>query len=431
MIPAEILKKKRNSFSLSEKEIQYLINGINTGSISDAQAAAFLTSSCIHGLNEDETKALTFAMRDSGLIFDFSKLKKPIIDKHSTGGVGDKISLLLAPLAISLGIGVPMISGRGLGHTGGTVDKLESIYGFQIRMGNRKLHELMRSFGGFMTSQTHEIAPVDRKLYHLRDITGNVESVGLITSSILSKKMAEGLDGLLMDIKCGQGAFMKDLPQAEELANMMIKVAKKADLKLKVVISNMNQPLGNKIGNWLEVLEAEEALRTGKPDDIIELTKELATEMMLMAFPEKSYNDCYNEVQLKLDSMEAHIKFLEMIEIHGGSIEESKDKYSNYKEYSIISHDDGYVKSINPEEIGLAGIYINAGRISLEDELDYGTGFVLNKKIGDIVSKGDELIKIIYNKEHNLEKAIQMITSAIEISSEKPEPFELIIKKLG
>lgn len=431
MIPAEILKKKRLNGELSDNEINFLIEGISNGDISDYQAAAFLTSSCINGLSNRETAALTLAMLHSGKIFDFSNdTDLPIVDKHSTGGVGDKISLLIAPLAMACGLAVPMISGRGLGHTGGTVDKLESVKGFQINLGEKKLHELMRSNNGFMVCQTSEIAPADGKLYHLRDVTGNVESVGLITASILSKKMAEGLDALVLDLKVGRGAFMQNMTDANELLQMMIGTAKLTNLKLNVVISSMEEPLGRAVGNWLEILEARDCLAMNDNSDIAILTKELACEMLKSGYPEMTDAEIKALVEEKWSSGEALSRFYKMLESQDGDFEMSRKNYENYQIYEYKAKRDGFIQSIHPYKIGMAGIEIKAGRKKAEDLIDYGAGFYFEKKRGEVVKQGDTILRIHTKLRQEASYYEALIGEAIIIGDYPSDKVDLILQKV-
>ncbi len=419
MIPANLLKKKREGFELNKAEIEFLINGLKTNEVSDVQITAFLTSSCINGLTDNEVASLTFAMRDSGKKFDFSNIKRPKIDKHSTGGVGDKLSLLLVPLVVPLGLAVPMISGRGLGHTGGTVDKLESIANFNIRPSDDTFYDLMNNNFCFMACQTDDIAPADKKLYHIRDITGNVESTGLITASILSKKLVEDLDGLMLDMKVGNGAFMHDFDSARILAESMSKVALKTGLKMRILFTSMEQPLGYSIGNWLEVAETIEALKGKYSNDIRLLTERLAAGMLLLGGIESDLDIAKDKIRQIWDDGTALKYFYSMIQQQNGNLELSYNKYLNTKKENIVSDFDGMITQIDTLYIGVAGIMLGAGRKNVDDLLDYGAGIVFHKKLGDEVRKGDLLVTVYSNDSLKFTSAIDLIKNCIIISDGK------------
>lgn len=430
MITSEILKKKRMGSPLSNDEINFLISGLLNRSVTDYQAAAFLTSACIHGLNPEETLALTFAMRDSGFKFNFEKINKKIVDKHSTGGVGDKLSLLLVPICMAFDIGVPMISGRGLGHTGGTVDKLESISGFNIRPENSQFYNLMENNGAFMACQTDDIAPADRILYQLRDVTGNVESVGLITASILSKKLVEDLDVLVIDLKVGNGAFMQNIEDAHELAKSMGEVCKLAGVKCNVLFTNMNQPLGYKIGNWLEIEETIDSLAGNYPEDIRELTVELATSMVYYSELFASKEDAKKAVIEVWDNGTALNNFYKMIDSQGGDLDKSKERYSKVEKIEGLADSSGFVYQIDSLYTGIAGIVAGAGRKTAEDKIDFSAGIILNKKVGDFVKKGELLWTLQGRDKFKLMEAADMLKTCIIISDKMPERKPLILEEL-
>jgi pyrimidine-nucleoside phosphorylase len=427
MITSELLKKKRLGLNLSKNEIDFLIKGLINRSVSDIQASAFLTSSCINGLNPEEINALTFAMRDSGFRFDFSKFGKPVIDKHSTGGVGDKLSLLIVPICMSFDIALPMISGRGLGHTGGTVDKLESISGFNIRLNTEQFYDLIEKNNAFMACQTDDIAPADRILYHIRDVTGNVESVGLITASILSKKLVEGLDGLVIDLKVGNGAFMHSLDEAKELAEAMASVARLSGLKMRLLFTSMDQPLGYKIGNWLEIEETIDSLKGNAPEDIRFLTEELSAAMLLTAGIETDKLIALEKIRKVWDSGEALNNFYKMVNSQGGNIEESYRKHSKVEKFEVKSAHSGFINQIDTLYMGLAGIMLGAGRKTLEDKIDYAAGIILHKKIGDEVKFGEVIATIQATDKFKLYEAADLISNLIIISDIQPEKPKLIL----
>ncbi len=429
MLISEILKKKRDGFELSKQEIDYFIQGLSNSNVSDIQAAAFLMASCINGLTPPEVSNLTLGMRDSGMKFDFSSIKKKKVDKHSTGGVGDKISLLITPLCMAFDVAVPMISGRGLGHTGGTVDKLESISGFRIRLDTKEYTELLEKNGVFMACQTDDIAPADKKLYHIRDVTGTVESVGLITASILSKKLVEDLDSLVIDMKVGNGAFMQTLDDAKQLAESMANVARQTNLKMRIVFSSMDQPLGFKIGNWLEIEETMAALQGDCPSDVREITEVLTSSMLQSAGLFHNSDDALNAIRNVWNSGEGYSNFERMIKSQGGDLKGSANKYSNYPSYSILASSSGYVNQIDTLYTGIASIMLGAGRRDINDRIDYGAGIILKKKIGDRVESGEE-IAILKAKDKSLfEAAAELLIGCIIISDQQPSPTNLIIEE--
>ncbi len=426
MLISELLKKKRLGYNLSADEISYFIKGLINNYVSDIQAASFLTSSCIHGLSKEETSSLTFAMRDSGLKFDFSDVKIPKIDKHSTGGVGDKISLLLVPICMSTGIAVPMISGRGLGHTGGTVDKLESIVGFDMLLDDVQCKKLLKVNNAFMISQTPQIAPADRILYHIRDVTGTVESIGLITASIMSKKLTEDLDGLVIDMKTGNGAFMQNLDGAKELAESMLEVASYIGLKMRILFTSMEQPLGRTVGNWLEIDETIQSLQGDIADDIRELTLSLANAMMQIAKPDIDYYEIARYNKEILDSGLAYKNFETLIKSQGGDLELSKKKYAKTPKFELIAEKSGTISQVDTLNVGVAGIMLGAGRRDINDALDYSAGIVFNKKIGDKVEKGETLATVYANDVSKFEDAVNLLRYSIIIQ----ERDDILVPKL-
>ncbi len=396
MLTSEILRKKRDGHELSRTEILHLIEGITTKTVSEAQAAAFLMASCIRGLTPRETAALTFAMRDSGERMDFSFQSKPVVDKHSTGGVGDKISLPLLPIVTACGAAVPMISGRGLGHTGGTVDKMESIRGLSMDLTHDQRNEMIRTHGAFFAKQTDTIAPADRTLYHTRDITGTVESIGLITASILSKKLSEGLDALVMDIKVGKGAFMETFDAARGLAEMMLGVAREVGLSMRIVFTAMDEPIGTAIGNWLEVEESLDVLQGNGPADTRAITEQLAVSMLLATKLAHTSEQALTHVREVIESGKALRVFHDIVQKQGGNIEASKAWYAeqSYTKHIITASTHGVVSDIHARELGLAGIEIRAGRRVASDTLDYGAGIILHKKVGTEVQFGEPLCEV-------------------------------------
>ncbi len=420
MITAEILRKKRDGHELTGGEIDFLVQGIVRGEVSHAQAAAFLMASCTRGLSARETASLTRSMAFSGTTFDFSGLGAPVVDKHSTGGVGDKISLLIAPLAAACGLLVPMISGRGLGHTGGTVDKLESIVGMKLDVDSSEHEQLLRRNGVFMAKQTSAFVPADRILYHLRDVTGTVESVGLLTSSILSKKFAEGLDALVMDVKVGRGAFMETFADAKVLAQSLYDTGREAGLPVRVVYTAMNRPMGRSMGNWPEVEEAIDALAGNAEDDVRIVTEELCAAMLLAGRVAESREQAIEQVRQVWHSGEGLQRFTRMVEAQGGDIEASRAAYKSTPRTAILASGDGIITGIHARSVGLAGIVLGVGRMQSGDAIDYAAGMIFHKTVGDEVRKGEEIGYVQGGRTQAFPEVLGMVHQAIEIGREVP-----------
>ena len=419
MIPAEIIRKKRDGGKLSKEEILFFVRAVVAGHISHAQAAAFLMAVFLRDMDAEETATLTFAMRDSGTVFNFRTTGKPVVDKHSTGGVGDKLSLLIAPLAAECGLAVPMISGRGLGHTGGTVDKLESIPGFNMKYNEASFNELLAKNSFFMSSQTEDIAPADRILYHLRDVTATVESNALIAASIMSKKLAEDLDALVIDMKFGNGAFMSRIEDAQRLASTMLGIGRELNLKMRVLFTSMEQPLGRAVGNWLEIVESEESLRGNAPQDIRELTERLTAAMLTAGGVAKDTESALGMVRQAWDSGAALKKFYSMISEQGGSLEAARKEYEGTPSAAIKSTCEGYITAFDTRAIGLAGIILGAGRMKQDDVIDYSAGFIFDKKIGDYVRPGDTIATMYGRREEAFRACSEKVLEAITIGSEQ------------
>lgn len=419
MSPYEIILRKRNGISLTQAELEYIISGFTKGTIPPYQMSAFLMAVYFQGLNPKETLYFTDTILNSGKILDLGSLGKPIIDKHSTGGVGDKISLILAPLAASGGILVPMISGRALGHTGGTLDKLESIAGFNTRLTTSQFKRQLSQIGVAMIGQTPELAPADDKIYALRDVTATVESIQLISASIMGKKLAEGIDGLVLDVKAGNGAFTKTLHEATRLAKTMIDIGKKMGKKVIALITDMNQPLGYAIGNSLEVKESLDVLQGKGPADVRELSLALAGYMFKLG----GKNNGKKLAQKLLDNGSAYKKFLEMVEAQGGNIKklpEAKIKKP------ILAPRSGYITGIDTFELGLCSTQLGAGRITMDSPIDHSVGIIIKHKVGDKVEKGEPLAIIHTNK--SMEGIETRIKNAFKIGTKKPKPLPLIYK---
>jgi pyrimidine-nucleoside phosphorylase len=432
-IPAEILRKKRDGHALTSEEIQFLVDGIVAGTISHAQAAAFLMASCIRGLRSDETVALTMAMARSGVCYDWRELGYAV-DKHSTGGVGDKLSLLVAPIAAAAGARVPMMSGRGLGHTGGTVDKLESIVGFSTALSNAHARAQLERLGVIMIAQSAEVAPADRILYSLRDETGTVESVGLITASIISKKIAEGANGLVLDVKVGRGAFMQQMEDARALAQMLVDVGRGAGLDVHVAVTDMNDPLGYAAGNWVEVLEAERALAepSACPSDIEELTLHLSGAMLQLAGLATTLDEGIARARAVWHCGAAWERFHQLIAAQGGDWDGSRERYQHVPTFVLRSPQNGYIAGFATRTIGLALVELGAGRRRATDSVDPAAGVVFHCKRGDWCERGEPLATLYACASDRFDFVAEQIRSAIEFSSEPPVPRGgLILESFG
>ena len=431
MTAFEIIAKKRDGQKLTKEEIDYFVQGYSRGQIPDYQMSALLMAIYLRGMDFDETAHLTRAMLLSGDIINLQNIPEPKIDKHSTGGVGDKVSLILAPLVAAAGVKVPMISGRGLAHSGGTLDKLEAIPGFRTDLSVDEFYNQLKKLGVAMIGQTARIVPADKKMYALRDTTATVDSIPLITGSILSKKLAEGIDGLVLDVKTGKGAFMRRLRDAEKLANSLVKTARLNGLPTTALITNMDQPLGYAVGNWLETREAVMALKGQGPQDLMTVTLALSAQMLLMAGVVEDYESALFKLQKLIEDRQALKKFLAMVEAQGGDISYimNLSKYPTPKfKQQIRSHSAGFIKEVDALKIGTAVVKLGGGREVMEDQIDYGAGIVLNKKIGDSVARG-ELLAILYtDRSHKLNEAMELARSAFKISKNLPRSYELILK---
>lgn len=429
MNTVELITKKRNGGKLTGDEIEFLVGNYTKGKIPDYQFSAFLMAVYLKGMDSDETSDLTRSMLYSGKVIDLSMIKGAKIDKHSTGGVGDKTSLILAPIAAAAGINVPMISGRGLGHSGGTLDKLESIPGFRIDLNLQQYKSVLKKCGAVMIGQTADIAPADKKIYSLRDVTATIESYPLITGSIMSKKLAEGIDGLVLDIKTGSGAFMKTMQEARGLADTLINTAKNFDKKVIGIISDMNQPLGNYIGNWLEVFESVEVLQGKKVDDLLKVSTTLSGAMIYLGGKAGSIKEGVEISEAIIKSGEAYNKLLEIITLQGGDTSYIKNlsKYPKSKFVdSVQSARSGYIKSINNYEIGMSALELGAGRLTKDDIIDPKAGIIFHKKIGDPVKKGEVIAELYTDKKRTLDNAHRRIADSIEYSREKVRRPKLI-----
>jgi pyrimidine-nucleoside phosphorylase len=428
----DIIRRKRNGDRLKADEIQELIRRYAEGDIPDYQLAALLMAVFFRGLDGDELDAWTDAMLHSGEVLDLSDIPGIKVDKHSTGGVGDKISLCLAPAVASLGVPIPMISGRGLGHTGGTLDKLESIPGFQIDLSMGKAKKLLADLGIFLIGQTADLAPADKKLYSLRDVTGTVESIPLIASSIMSKKIAEGMDGLVLDVKVGEGAFMTDLDQARELAHTMINIGSGAGKTVTALLTNMDRPIGLTVGNALEMAEAIAVMQGNGPSDTVELTKALGAEMLILGGKAKHTDEGEKAIEQALKNGRALAHFAKVIEAQGGDpgVCEDPTRLPTAREQRpIVADRDGFVRKIHPRIVAQAALEVGAGRRTKEDKIDPATGVKLHAKVGDSVRRGQP-VATLHHHDTGAETAAAMLFTAFEISDSMPVQAPLIIEKL-
>jgi pyrimidine-nucleoside phosphorylase len=431
----DVIRKKRDGGELSRFEIESLVAAYTAGSIPDYQVSAWLMAVVLRGMTRPETAALTDAMLRSGEVLDLSAIAAKKVDKHSTGGVGDKTSLVLAPLAAVAGVSVPMISGRGLGHTGGTLDKLEAIPGFNVNLPVPEFRRVLEKCGCAMIGQTAEIAPADRKLYALRDVTGTVESPYLICASIMSKKLAEGIDALVLDVKTGSGAFMKNEKDAVFLAELMVETGERMGKHVVALITDMDQPLGKMIGNALEVVEVVDILRGGGPQDLRDLCVELAGWMLHLGGVSKTVAEGKQESAKLIASGKALDRFREMVELQGGDprvIDDPKRLPQARHSHQVLSPGNGYLVSLQCEQIGTACVILGGGRERKEDSVDPAVGIVLRKKVGDRVSAGEPLATIYYNSESRLARAQQLLEESCEICDSPPtEKRPLIHRVIG
>lgn len=428
----DIIQKKKENKILTEEEIKYFIENYVRGEIPDYQVSAFLMAVYFNKLNLDETYYLTKAMIDSGDRVDLSEVPGSKVDKHSTGGVGDTVTLVLGPLLASVGLVFAKMSGRGLGHTGGTLDKLEAIPGFNINIGGKEFVEILKKSNIAVIGQTENIVPADKLLYALRDATATVDNVSLIASSILSKKIALGTDALVLDVKVGNGAFMKDVPSAIELSKLMVNLGKKFGRNTKAIITSMNEPLGDAIGNSIEVIEAINILKGKKSGHLKDIALRIGSKLMIMEGISKNEEEAIKVLEEKISDGSAIEKFKEMVELQAGdsSYIDDTDKFKKSSIIKdIVSEETGFVKSIEAIEIGIASRDLGAGRHKKNDVLDLNAGIYLHKKVGDFVEKGEKIATIYTEKENEVEAAIDRIKKAYDFS-EKKETYKLIIEEI-
>jgi pyrimidine-nucleoside phosphorylase len=431
MRTVDLILRKRGGEELSVEEIQYLINGYTTGDIPDYQMAAFLMATYFTGMTDRELSSFTEVMMASGEVLNLDDIPGVKVDKHSTGGVGDKTSLICAPIAAAAGVVVPMISGRSLGHTGGTLDKLESIPGFRTDLTLDQFRAQLTEMGLAFIGQSDEIAPADKRLYALRDVTGTVEAISLIASSIMSKKMAEGLDALVLDVKVGDGAFMKKQVDARRLAAAMVGVGRRLDKKVQALITDMHQPLGYAVGNALEVMEVSQTLQKAGPADLTRLSLELAARMIYLGKVTASLEDARKLAEDKLMDGSAYRKFKQVVEAQGGN-PQALDRFELLPNATgmreILSPRSGFVSAIKAEDIGRASSMMGAGRSRKEDVIDPAVGVILEVKAGEKVESGSVLCRLYYTSEENLDEAADLVEDAFRISGARPEERELILE---
>jgi pyrimidine-nucleoside phosphorylase len=431
MNTVELIRKKRDGKRLTEDEIKDLVSSYTKHKIPDYQFSAFLMAAFLKGLNRQETASLTKAMLYSGKVIDLRSIPGIKIDKHSTGGVGDKTSLILAPIAAAAGVIVPMISGRGLGHTGGTLDKLEAIPGFNTKVTLSEYRKILYECGAVLAGQTKDVAPADKLIYALRDVTATVESIPLISSSIMSKKLAEGIDGLVLDVKTGSGAFMKRYRDAADLAGSLVNTAKAFKKRVIAFITDMNQPLGNYIGNWLEVYESIMVLQGEPCGNLGELSFLLSGAMIFLAGKAGTIAEGIDISHKLVDNGMAFDKFIQIVRLQGGNVDLIKHpgKYPGSKIHeTLFAGNSGYLQSTDNYQIGIASLELGAGRLTMADKIDPKAGIIFYPKIGDKIKKGNVIAEIFTDREDKVETVKQKLLSAMILSAEPPAPIKLIRK---
>src|SRR3989339_80431 len=429
MNTVDLIRKKRDGYALEKDEINFLISSYSKNKIPDYQFSAFLMATYLRGMTPGETSHLTNAMLHSGKVLDLSSIPGVKVDKHSTGGVGDKTSLIIAPIVAAAGVKVPMISGRGLGHTGGTLDKLESIPGFRTDLSINEYKKVLKNCGAVLIGQTKDIAPADKLIYSLRDVTATVESIPLITASIMSKKLAEGIDGLVLDIKTGNGAFMKEEKDAIVLADSLVVTAKSFNKKVIAFITDMNQPLGNYIGNWLEVYESIKVLQGEIFGDLVDLSLNLSGAMIYLGGKASSIKEGVEISKEIVAGGKAFDKFLEIVKLQGGNVDVIKhpEKYPKSKIHeSLIADKTGYIKTINNYEVGMASLELGAGRITMEDKIDPKAGIIFYPKIGTKIKKGEVIAELYTDRKEKIDSVKKKLLSAIIVSNQKTQFVKLI-----
>jgi pyrimidine-nucleoside phosphorylase len=425
-----LIERKRDGGAFAPDEIRWLIEEYTEGRAPDYQMAALLMAIFLKGIDGEELGAWTHAMLTSGKILDFSHLAAPKIDKHSTGGVGDGVSISLAPIVAACGVAVPMISGRGLGHTGGTLDKLETIPGFRTRLEPGEFRSLVERHGLVLAGQSDSIAPADGMIYALRDATGTVPSIPLIASSIMSKKLAEGIEGLVLDVKVGRGAFMKYIEEARELAEIMIGIGRSNGTRVTAFLTDMSQPLGREVGNASEIRESVDVLKGGGPRDLVELVLALGSEMLVLGGVEPNEATARDRMQKAIDSGAAFEKLVEVAEAQGGDprvLEDPSLLATAKGDYVIEAERDGVVTKCDALDVGVAAMRLGAGRATKEDAIDPGVGITVEAKVGDEVSRGDPLLRLRWNEELRLTAALAFAGNAVIVEDGPARVPDLIM----
>lgn len=428
----DLIMKKRNGEALTKAEIDFMITEYVEGHIPDYQMAAFLMAVYFKGMTAEETVAMTLAVAHSGDMVDLSAIEGIKVDKHSTGGVGDKTTLIIAPIVAACGVKVAKMSGRGLGHTGGTVDKLESIPGFQTSLDQEKFFEIVNTTGLSVIGQSGNLAPADKKLYALRDVTATVDSIPLIATSIMSKKLAAGSDAILLDVKTGSGAFMKTVEDSIKLAQEMVSIGENAGRKTAALITDMDIPLGNNIGNSLEVIEAVETLKGNGPEDLTEVCLHLAANMLYLA-EKGTIEECMAMAKKTIEDGSALERLVAMVEAQGGDVSVILDTDRFEKApfaYEILAEEEGYIAEMDTEDCGIASSMLGAGRETKESEIDFTAGIIIKRKVGDYVAKGDVLATMYTSKEELFAGAAKRYLGALTMSQEKPAETKLIYARI-
>jgi pyrimidine-nucleoside phosphorylase len=433
MRAVDIILKKRDGGRLGQEEISFFVDGVTAGTVPDYQASALLMAILLRGMSDEETASLTAAMVDSGVRVDLSGIPGPKVDKHSTGGVGDKTSLVVAPIAAACGVIVPMTSGRGLGHTGGTLDKLESIPGFRVNLSLDEMKAALARTGCAMIGQTAEIAPADKKLYALRDVSGTIESIPLITASILSKKVAEGIDALVLDVKTGRGAFMKTEADSRALAESLVSIGNASAVRTEAVITSMDAPLGCAVGNALEVIESLEVLKGRGPAALVDLSVELSARMLLLAGLAADRVDAERRVRHAIASGDALARFQSIVESQGGD-PRVVDDYGRLPtatgQHQVAAGRAGYITGLDAELIGRASVALGAGRDRVDDAVDPGVGITVVAGIGHRVASGDAVLTLHHRTEARLAAALPLARSAVHVGDEPPRPRPPILASI-
>jgi pyrimidine-nucleoside phosphorylase len=430
MRAVDIIMSKRDGRALTRDEIRFFVDGVTAGTLPDYQASALLMAILLRGMDAGETAALTDAMVHSGIRVDLGDIAGVKVDKHSTGGVGDKTSLVLAPLAAACGVPVPMMSGRGLGHTGGTLDKLEAIPGFRVNLSLEEMKAALAQVGCAMIGQTAQIAPADKKLYALRDVTGTVESIPLISASIMSKKIAEGIDALVLDVKTGSGAFMKTEADSRRLAESLVSIGNASGVRTEAIITAMDAPLGRAVGNALEVIECLEVLKGEGPPDLVDVSVELAARMLVLGKVADDIAAAETQVRHAIASGAGLERFRQIIEIQGGD-PKVVDDYTRLPRVAdrhlVAAGRAGYVAGLDAELVGRASVALGAGRDRVEDPIDPAVGIMVVAKPGEQVSAGDAILELHYRDRGRLDAAAALATRAITIGEQAPAPRRLVV----